>query len=425
MRIRSGKMRIVVVGAAVLAALVLVLAPAAPAWAGEEVVRDGVTHVLSGPTPSQGTQKLELEELWRVGGADDYDNLFGVVVQALNDEAGNIYLLDMQLGEVQVFSPEGAKIKTLSRQGQGPGEVTNPSDMCFLPSGNIGIVQTFPGKLVVIDREGIPVGDVLVGNADPAAGGFRVLIDAQCNGTDLVMGGMTIEQAQAGQNRTNFLASFTEEGKEVTRYMSKETKLDFQNFEIIEKDQYFVFPRRWALAEDGRVYGPPKRDDYVINVYAKDGTLERVIEREYENRPRSKEEMERIESAIEAQTSQAPFEVKTEICDTEPVITSIEIAPDGSIWVNTNRSAHEQPEGVLMTYDVFSPEGHFVKQLQIACEGDGANDGFIMVSEDRAILIKGLISGVMAMQGGGVGGGGGGGEEEDAPMEIVYYKVTS
>ncbi len=424
MRIQTKRVRMRTHRAAWLASLAMMLVLTAPGWAGEEAVRDGVTHVLNGPKPSKGIEKLELEELWRVGGADDYDNLFGVVVQALHDEAGNIYLLDMQLGEVQVFSPEGEKIKTLSRQGEGPGEVQNPSDMCLLPSGNIGIVQTFPGKLVVIDREGIPVGDILVGNTDPAAGGLRVLIDAKCNGTDLVMSGMAIEQAQAGQNRTNFLASFTEEGKEVTRYMTKETKLDFQNFEIIEKDQYFVFPRRWALAEDGHVYGPPERDAYVINVYAKDGTLERVIEREYENRARSDAETERIRSAIEAQTRQAPFEVKTEICETEPVITSIDLAPDGSIWVNTNRSAFEQPEGVLMTFDVFSPDGHFIKQLQVACEGDGANDGFFMISPDRAILVKGLVSGVMAMQG-GLGAGSAGGEEEEAPMEVIYYKVAS
>jgi hypothetical protein len=294
--------------------------------------------------------------------------------------------------------------------------------MCFLPSGTLGIVQTFPGKLVKIDREGIPAGEVTLGAGDPAEGGFKVLIDAKCRGDHLVLAGMAIEQAGTGQNRTSFLAGFSESGQELTRYLAMDTKFDFQKFEIIEKDQYFVYPRRWDVGPDGRVYAAPARDEYVIHVYGPDGTLERVIERVFENRKRTEEELDRIRSAIEAQTRQVPFEVKTEICESEPVISGMRIGPDGMLWVSSNRSAHQQPEGVLMTYDLFDSKGHFVKELQVACEGDGANDGFIMLSDDRAILIKGLVSGATALQG---GLGGGGGEQDEAPMEIVYYKVRS
>lgn len=56
-----------------------------------------VPRVENPAEPAQGTHRVELEELWRIGGADDEDNIFGVVNRALVDDENNIYLLDAQL----------------------------------------------------------------------------------------------------------------------------------------------------------------------------------------------------------------------------------------------------------------------------------------------------------------------------------------
>lgn len=53
-----------------------------------------VPRVENPAQPAQGVQKIELEELWRVGGEDDEENIFGVVNRALVDEENNIFLLD-------------------------------------------------------------------------------------------------------------------------------------------------------------------------------------------------------------------------------------------------------------------------------------------------------------------------------------------
>jgi hypothetical protein len=78
-------------------------------WQGEEVQRDGVLTIVNPENPSGGAVEIELEELWRVGG-DDEDVLFGVIAQLVVDDAGDVYLLDGQLSEVQVFC--------LTREGQ-------------------------------------------------------------------------------------------------------------------------------------------------------------------------------------------------------------------------------------------------------------------------------------------------------------------
>ena len=151
-------------------------------------------HRENSDAPRDGVVTYRLDEQWRVGGLDDEENLFGVITQVLTDDDGNVYLLDQQLSEVAVLSPEGERIATLSREGDGPGESRRPNDMFFLPDGNIGMIQIFPGKIVQIDREGNPAGNFPFQSGDPTAGaGFSVLVRGKSLGGNIVLVG--IEQS--------------------------------------------------------------------------------------------------------------------------------------------------------------------------------------------------------------------------------------
>ena len=127
--------------------------------AGEEVTVDGVIHVKNGSKPSHGKETLKLEELWRHGGEED-ETFFGVVTQAMTDEKGNVYVLDNQLNEVQVYSPAGEYIvealnerkhvvtankALLAKQGAELVELAskNGVDLCFEASvaGGIPIIR--------------------------------------------------------------------------------------------------------------------------------------------------------------------------------------------------------------------------------------------------------------------------------------------
>lgn len=102
--------------------------------ASEEIMVDGIPHVRNGEVPREGTVTLTPQELWRAGGEED-EHFFGVISAALADSAGNIYLLDRQLSEVAVYSSDGRFLRTLSREGEGPGEVRRPVDMLWMPTG--------------------------------------------------------------------------------------------------------------------------------------------------------------------------------------------------------------------------------------------------------------------------------------------------
>ena len=72
-----------------LLAALMALAPAmalAGDWKGSEENLDGVLYVKNPEAPVEAPTEIELEELWRIGGYDDEDNIFGVIVAMMVDE---------------------------------------------------------------------------------------------------------------------------------------------------------------------------------------------------------------------------------------------------------------------------------------------------------------------------------------------------
>lgn len=292
--------------------LYLALATALAGSATAEIVDEGgIPHVRNGAEPRDGTETLQVEELWRVGGLDDEENIFGLITRVLVDDADNTYLLDTQLMQVQVFTPDGVFSHTLSREGEGPGEVRFPIDMLFMPDGTLGLVQAFPGQIVCIDLEDNPVETFKPGGGDPTQGGFLSLSDAQSAGGRLVLGGVesTINQEEGFQVRDHFIRSYTLDGTLEHTFLHDPKKYVFANLDIVEVEQYFPQFGKWALAEDGRVYVAADRDAYRIDVYGPDGTLERVIERESEPWTRTDEQLAYVDAIFEAQLSRVPFPV--------------------------------------------------------------------------------------------------------------------
>lgn len=394
------------------------------ASAGEEVMIDGQLHLRNAATPGEGQRTLTLEEMWRVGGEDDEENIFGVIIQVLTDAEENVYLLDLQIAEVQVFSPDGEFLKTLSRQGEGPGELQYPVDMFMMPDGILGIIQAFPGKIVRIDLEGNPVDSVTPTFGDATAGGFMRLIDAHWSGDSYVLGGSRISVDQEAGRRTdaNFVARCSTDGELKETYEERSVVFAFNDLSYHEEENYFPHLRRWTVDDGGRIYAAAYRNRYAINVYHPDGTLDRVIERVYQPWKRTPTEQSRVENQFAAQIRNTQVEIETSFEETEPDITSLRIAEDGSLWVLSSRGAREQPEGTMLTYDVFDPEGHFTEQVAVVCPGDGVQDGLIFAGEDRVIQIIGFQDAIETMQRQGASAADE--EEEPAPMEIVCYRVA-
>ncbi len=396
--------------------IMVLIALAGFATAGDVTTVDGVVHVANSATPRDGVVDMELEELWRRGGEDD-DMFFGMVMKALGDDEGNVYLLDMQLAEVQVFGPDGENVNTLSREGDGPGEVRQPSDMTWMPDGSLGIVQTFPGRIVKVAKDNTPVGIFKTGEE----GALIAVAEASSKGGNLVMGVIGIEVVEGGQDRHIYLGSYDENGVELCRYTGFDVHWDFSNIVFREREQYFVMFGKWDLANDGRVIAVPDLFEYAYNVYAADGTIERTVSRAFEPYERDDQDRALINTIMEGASQQFPFPIETEIEDIETPVGQVIAHSSGEVWILNARGARNQPDGVLATYDVFDAEGHFERQEQVNCPGNGRKDGIFFVGDDRLLVVHGLLDALGAQFGGGAGENEDG--EEPQPIEVVCYKI--
>lgn len=89
-----------------------------------------------------------VEDLYTVGVLDGADwEMFGSVRSVAFGEDGSLYILDNDAGHVVVLDPAGQFVRTISNQGEGPGELNGARSLAVLADGGIA----------VHDRRGIQV----------------------------------------------------------------------------------------------------------------------------------------------------------------------------------------------------------------------------------------------------------------------------
>lgn len=346
--------------------------------------------VIHSTEPLLPTRVVQLEPQWSLGG-DDPDLLFGLMVAATSDALGNVYLMDQQLCQVTVVSPEGEVTAVLGRQGEGPGEVRTPQGMALMPDGSVGLAEQFPGKIIKLALDGTPAGTVTVGGSEAETGGFTMAASLASRGGTLVVGALLQAPVDHGQSRKSYLSSLSPTGQELVRFCEHNTILDFEAAHLIEREMVAPFLACYTLGPDGRVYAARSRNDYIIDVYATDGTLEKTLSRDFDLLPRTQKEIDRMDALFEVQDSQLPFRITWEVEKYEQTVTGLHVAQDGTLWVQHARSGYEQPDGILETYDTYDAEGRWIQKVAIQSEGDPAYDGLIFLNDDRVLLVKGLI----------------------------------
>jgi len=407
--------------------LAVSMAGSASSPAVEIATIDGVPHVKNSTKPRDGARTLQLEELWRAGSEDD-KMIFGLVTKVASDREGNVYILDAQLSQVHIYAPDGQFLRTVFREGEGPGEVRDARDMIVMDDGRIGAVTEFPGKVVFVDQQGDPAGVLECGGGARNEGGFWSLTAAFCGGGQLAITGTISQQSDTpGVNdRTDFLSLFGDDGQERVRLAEHHCQYNFNDFIY---DEGVHMPGFWwntAVGPDGRIYAAPELDGYAIHVWQPNGTLERVIEREYKRWKRTREEHAQVVGMIESAMSGVPFESRVAAKEYESdivyILRGLRARQDGTLWVLPSRGIREQPAGVLATFDVFDGEGVFVEQVSVACEGDSMLDGIFFVGQDRLVVVRGFADAVAAQFGRGSRAGGED-EEEGALMEVICYRI--
>jgi len=280
-------------------------------------------------TLADGRTIVSAHEVWRTG-AGEGEPVFGVIVRVLSDNQGRIYALDNQLSTVFVFSPSGDFLGTIVREGEGPGEVRRPDDMAFLPDSTIGISVPHSGRIIRVSRDGTPLSPIEVGGPEISDGEKDWLEGIGCRAGSMVLLCQRMSHNSGQQHTLHYLAGFDLDGRETGRYFEKTVVDDFAKLRLNDVRNYYPRGRLWTIGPDGRVYLVPERNDYRVHVHAADGTLEKIIERDFRPVKRDPREMEATRTAYGEWYS--GFDVSIEMDENEPAITAIMIDVEGYLW---------------------------------------------------------------------------------------------
>src|SRR5690606_19541177 len=84
--------------------------------------------------------------------------VFGAVPDLTVDDAGRIWVIDRHGATIKVFDRDGRFVRSVGREGAGPGELRGPTHIVQGPDGHIWVADLGAGRLVRFDTAGGHVG---------------------------------------------------------------------------------------------------------------------------------------------------------------------------------------------------------------------------------------------------------------------------
>jgi len=190
-----------------------------------------------------------------------------------------------------------------------------------------------------------------------------------------------------------------------------------QSLAAKEVDDYFPEDNLHCIGPDGRLYFAPDRNNYRIKVFSNSGLQLHTIERKFKSRKRNASELEYFQGLYSPSSggSHGPG-LPAEVSEITPDIEALHIGTGGNLWVQHSRSYYDQPAGIMLTYDVFGPDGRWLSQKSVACAGNGLRDRLVPLADGRWLRLVGAVVGYNPPEGGG--------DEEDDLMAVICYRAT-
>jgi len=337
-----------------------------PHWKGTISHEGEVTVVRNPKEPMFKGEVLSfVEELVipTTGPKDQY--LISEIRNTTLDDEGRIYVLDGKSSDIKVFDASGKFLQTISRKGQGPGELDGPSQLSINRSNGELCVQQ-ASRLSFFSPEGAFLRQVSFGTIMALMG----KIDSAGN---IVF----LEGILSPPNSWYALKKFD---------LKLDLLVELQRFPANRRTAYDAFfpMGRWTIDDqDNIIYGYPKT--YEVLVFNPQNKLVRKIQKEYSPIKITDQE------AADAKKGLAQGYIPA-FSKFRPAFRNIVADDQGRIYVQTY---HKNAAGHYAFFDLFDKEGRYLATLTL---------------KERAFIRKGKMYSVE--------------EDEDGNQTIKRYAVT-
>ncbi|MFC1529733.1 6-bladed beta-propeller [Gemmatimonadota bacterium] len=322
---------------------------------------DGVLHVTNPDEALRPNMTIGFEELFRIGGDEmaGEEYLFSYIGGIVTGEDHHTFVQVMGEDIIKVFDDEGRYVRTIGRQGQGPGELAYAQGVGFGPDGNLWVPSRGSLRIVIFTTDGdfvknIPFSLMPPMNIQTTADGFMGLhVDTRPLGGTMLEMDFLLRRFDASGDTLNTLSKSTFE----VDY------LDMQMGKYIENAPLFT------QDHEGRVWQcRPRTDIYRLNVWNPDGTLSMVVEKDVPVMPKSAEEIEEerelVLGIIQQQTSgQMPegIDFSYDPDPNRPFLGYPSCDPEGLIWVQAGLK--DSFDG--NAFDLYDERGRFLQRIVI------------------------------------------------------------
>jgi hypothetical protein len=308
-------------------------------WAGSIETKDGVTVVSNPKSPLYGENAVLLEEELVFGGPDaDEQAILGRPFSIVVDNDGNIFILDLKAFHIKKFDARGKYIMSISRKGQGPGELQGPFSIQMTPEKEIVAHCLASNRLIYFTQEGDYLRETLLAKIPRAI----IIMDSR---GDLICHG-----PEPGEK---FMDVLTKHGP------NQERLFQIAAIEAISTEEYFLFTRS--------IIFNVKRDDYIvwavtdkyeIMITDPQGRLVKKISRDFVQVPASESEKQ------EMVKKHGPLRPGVKIPDVYPPLQLDYPTFDeaGRMFIKT----YERPtDGTSVYFDAFDPTGRYIAHIPL------------------------------------------------------------
>lgn len=342
------------------------------------VARAETVKVECSAAPHEGVKDLTFETVWEKP-ADTDDYVIGQVIDAAYDHAGNICIVDYQQKNLVILDGEGNWIRTIGREGEGPGELQDARKI-FLDGNRYGLLQAVPGAIVWFEYDGAPSGKVSIGGKD--AGFLAVGHATQCG--DNIYGWVNMPRETAsGYEHIEQVCRVKATGElGPVLYTPPEGPDSRAGDGVDEGKVYDIWMRRWAGDRNGGVWIAPERDQYVLQYWNSKGELALELTRPYKLVERNEDGRESINTWFERRGWSSS---QIRVGNTAPVVWSLRVGDDGYLWVELDQGGRSPDSDMIAVYDVFTPGGQYFKHVRM--HGNLAVDAR-RILDDSTVLVQ-------------------------------------
>jgi hypothetical protein len=332
---------------------------------GTVLVKNPEQGLWTGPNAWRAVEDL------RLGSADGAGpDVFAFPAALEADAAGRLYVLDAQAAQVRVFGPDGTHVRSLGRQGQGPGELSQPVGFALAPDGAVWVVDPGNRRYTVWDstgalRESVPRENDFVmvpwpGRFDRRGRLWDVGSSSGAAGSAPTL--LRRDGAESAAAAFSLPAVSPEQFSTTSGPVSSSVPVPFS-------------PRmEWALDPDGRVWSGVT-GSYRLAHWQPGGDTLRVVERPAAPVLVSDAERDSLPAQLKWFTDQGGKVDLSRVPRNKPAFSSLFTDDRGWVWVRPS-----VPAGTSGTaLDVFDPEGRYHGRVTIP----------IAVPEGMPLLVRG------------------------------------